>query len=123
MRICAIFKYTLHLLFNFQLLNAAGEKPPLSFLPYHFTGQRAAGRELVISSPDLFFSSYLSYGEFKQPACGDKSTPTSLSRGKVAVSALNPAASSVPGISRTLEGAAVVTASAALLSMQGTVQR
>lgn len=28
-RICAIFKYTLHMLFNFQPLNTAGEKPPL----------------------------------------------------------------------------------------------
>lgn len=37
--------------------------------------------------------------------------------------ALNPAVSSVPGISRTSEGAAFASASAALLSGQGTVQR
>lgn len=37
--------------------------------------------------------------------------------------ALNPAVSSLPGTSRTLEGAAAVSASAALLSVQGTVHR
>lgn len=73
--------------------------------------------------PDPFFSSYLSYSEFKQPSGEENSTPTWLSQGKVAVGALNPDVSSVSGTSRTLEGASAVSASAALPSLLGTVQR
>lgn len=76
----------------------------------------------LFPSPDSFFSSYLSYSEFKQPSCGENST-TKSSQGKFPVGALNPDVSSVPGTSRTLEGASAVSASTALPSMLGMVQR